>query len=69
MSSILGSGIVIIGMYILLWGKNKEAVNRRECDSNKINVVPTTLAAGDKDTDSNLILPVTLPVAVSSTHP
>ena len=24
MSSILGSIIVIIGMYILLWGKNKE---------------------------------------------
>ena len=24
MSSLLGSFIVIIGMYILLWGKNKE---------------------------------------------
>lgn len=68
MSSILGSAIVIIGMYILLWGKSKE-VNRRECDSNKVNVVPTNGAAAGKDTDSNLNLPVTLPVAVSSTHP
>lgn len=68
LGSILGSVIVIVGMYILLWGKSKESVvHRRECDSNKINDVPT---AGGKDTDCNLSLPDTLPVAVStSTHP
>ncbi|KAI5677616.1 hypothetical protein M9H77_08566 [Catharanthus roseus] len=74
LGSILGSIIVIAGMYILLWGKSKEATESEDqCDCNVKNV-PN--ADGEKGTDSNLNLPlpVTVPnpavsVTCSTNHP
>ncbi|XP_027152495.1 WAT1-related protein At3g30340-like [Coffea eugenioides] len=53
LGSILGSILVIIGMYILLWGKSKEA------DTDHKN-------ASEKVGDCNHTLPVTTPTAAGS---
>ncbi|CDP00626.1 unnamed protein product [Coffea canephora] len=58
LGSILGSILVVIGMYTLLWGKGNEI------DLHK-NVPP---ANQEKDGDCDRTLPVTAPTAVSATN-
>ncbi|CAI9096194.1 OLC1v1032279C1 [Oldenlandia corymbosa var. corymbosa] len=59
LGSILGSLVVVVGMYMLLWGKSKE-----------VDLQKSTEADGRKDNgDCNITLPVTKPAAiVSSTN-
>lgn len=61
MNSVLGSALVIIGLYVLLWGKSKEI---EECDPMKQAQV------ADQD-DQSIINAVShvIPIPVGSTNP
>lgn len=58
MNSLVGSAIVVIGLYILLWGKNKEMQNTRveigDLDMEKVKVQdleshPSVVTCDSKD--------------------